>query len=58
MVQHEIEFLPGPIEDAADQIVVAKWAIRKSLTARLEVQFAPKIIVGQAGTACTSTPLS
>ncbi len=26
--QHEIEFLPVPIEDAADQIVIAKWILR------------------------------
>lgn len=50
MVQHEIEFLPAPIEDAADQIVVAKWAIREvAYKHGLEVSFAPKIIVGQAG---------
>lgn len=50
MVQHEIEFLPVPIEDAADQIVVAKWAVREvAYKHGLEVSFAPKIIVGQAG---------
>ncbi|WLT32821.1 glutamine synthetase family protein [Geothrix sp. PMB-07] len=50
MVQHEIEFLPTPIEDAADQLVMAKWAIREvAYKHDLEVSFAPKIIVGHAG---------
>ncbi|MBL0211874.1 MAG: glutamine synthetase [Holophagaceae bacterium] len=50
MVQHEIEFLPVPIEDAADQLVTAKWALREvAYKHGLEVTFAPKIIVGQAG---------
>jgi glutamine synthetase len=50
MVQHEIEFLPAPIEDAADQLVMAKWAIREvAYRHDLEVTFAPKIIAGQAG---------
>lgn len=50
MVQHEIEFLPVAIEDAADQIVVAKWALREvAYKHGLEVSFAPKIIVGHAG---------
>jgi glutamine synthetase len=50
MVQHEIEFLPTPIEDAADQLVVAKWALREvAYKHGLEVSFAPKIIVGHAG---------
>ena len=49
-VQHEIEFLPVPIEDAADQLVIAKWAIREvAYKYDLEVSFAPKIIVGHAG---------
>jgi len=50
MVQHEIEFLPVPIEDAADQLVMAKWAVREvAYKHGLEVSFAPKIIVGHAG---------
>ena len=50
MVQHEIEFLPVPIEESADQLVMAKWAIREvAYKYNLEVSFAPKIIVGQAG---------
>ena len=50
MVQHEIEFLPTPIEDAADQMVIAKWVVREvAYKYNLEVSFAPKIIVGHAG---------
>jgi len=48
--QHEIEFLPVTLEDAADQIVIAKWMLR--MIARkygLMVSFAPKIFVGHAG---------
>lgn len=50
MVQHEIEFLPTPVEDAADLLVLAKWVIREvAYKYNLEVSFAPKIIVGHAG---------
>lgn len=50
MVQHEIEFLPVPIEDAADQLVTAKWVLREvAYKHSLEVSFAPKITVGHAG---------
>jgi glutamine synthetase len=50
MVQQEIEFLPEPIEDAADQLVKAKWVLREvAYKTGLEVSFAPKIIVGHAG---------
>ncbi len=50
MVQHEIEFLPCPVEDAADQLVLAKWAVREiAYKYEMEVSFAPKIIVGHAG---------
>ncbi len=50
MVQQEIEFLPVPIEDAADQLVAAKWALREvAYRHGLEVSYAPKIIVGHAG---------
>lgn len=50
MVQHEIEFLPSPVEDAADQLVLAKWAVREiAYKYEMEVSFAPKIMVGQAG---------
>lgn len=48
--QNEIEFLPVPAENAADQLVLAKWVIR-NLAAQegLNVTFAPKITVGKAG---------
>lgn len=48
--QNEIEFLPCPIETAADQILLAKWVIR-NLGAEygVDVSFAPKITVGEAG---------
>ncbi len=50
MVQHEIEFLPVPVEAAADQLVLARWAVREvAYKYDLEVSFAPKIIVGHAG---------
>jgi glutamine synthetase len=48
--QHEIEFLAQPVEDAADQLVIAKWIIRNlSYKYGVEVSFAPKITVGKAG---------
>lgn len=48
--QNEIEFLPCPIETAADQVLLAKWVIRGlGLRHGLDVTFAPKIIVGEAG---------
>lgn len=48
--QNEIEFLPVAAEDAADQLMVAKWVIRV-LGAKLgfDVTFAPKITTGKAG---------
>lgn len=50
MVQQEIEFLPVPIEDAADQMAIAKWVLREvAYRNGLEVSYAPKIAVGQAG---------
>lgn len=50
MEQNEIEFLPVPIEDAADQIVVAKWILRMiGYKYGVVVTFAPKILVGHAG---------
>ncbi|PID26547.1 MAG: glutamine synthetase [Candidatus Cloacimonadota bacterium] len=50
MVQQEIEFLPTSVEDAADQMVLAKWAVREiAYKYNLEVSYAPKIIVGHAG---------
>lgn len=48
--QNEIEFLPVNAEDAADQLMVAKWVIR-NLAYQLgyDVTFAPKITTGKAG---------
>lgn len=48
--QNEIEFLPVPAEQAADQLMIAKWVIR-NLGHQLDynVTFAPKITVGKAG---------
>ncbi|MDL2319531.1 glutamine synthetase family protein [Alistipes sp. OttesenSCG-928-B03] len=48
--QNEIEFLPTNVEDAADQLVVAKWIIRNlAYTYGYDVSFAPKITEGKAG---------
>ena len=50
MEQHEIEFSPVPLEDAADQIVVAKWMLRMiGYKYGVTVSFAPKILAGHAG---------
>ena len=50
MEQHEIEFLPAPIEDAADQMVIAKWMLRViGYRHGVTITFAPKISVGHAG---------
>ena len=48
--QNEIEFLPTHIEDAADQLLIAKWILR-TLAFRygVTVTFAPKITAGKAG---------
>jgi glutamine synthetase len=48
--QNEIEFLPVNVEDAADQLMVAKWILR-TLAHKygVTVTFAPKITVGKAG---------
>ncbi len=48
--QNEIEFLPTNVEDAADQLVIAKWIIRTLASQRgVTVTFSPKITVGKAG---------
>jgi glutamine synthetase len=50
MEQHEIEFHPVPIEDAADQIVIAKWIVRMiGYKYGVTISFAPKVLVGHAG---------
>ncbi|MDE6217983.1 MAG: glutamine synthetase family protein, partial [Muribaculaceae bacterium] len=48
--QNEIEFLPIPAIQAADNLMVAKWIIR-TLAAKhgYDVTFAPKITAGKAG---------
>ena len=48
--QNEIEFLPVPAEEAADQLMIAKWVIRNlAWREGLNVTFAPKITTGKAG---------
>lgn len=48
--QHEIEFLPCEAEEAADQLIVAKWILRMlAHKYGVEISFAPKISEGQAG---------
>jgi len=48
--QHEIEFLPCNVEEAADQLVIARWIIRKlAFEYGVTISFAPKITVGKAG---------
>lgn len=48
--QHEIEFLPVDIEDAADQLSLAKWVLRMlGYKYGVTISFAPKITVGKAG---------
>jgi glutamine synthetase len=48
--QNEIEFLPCPLESAAEQLLIAKWILR-SLAYKygVRVSFAPKITLGKAG---------
>ena len=48
--QNEIEFLPVNAEDAADQLMIAKWIIRNlAFSLGLDITFAPKITAGKAG---------
>ena len=48
--QNEIEFLPVKAEQAADQLMLAKWVIRNlAYRMGLDVTFAPKITTGKAG---------
>lgn len=48
--QNEIEFLPVRVEQAADQLMIAKWVIRNlGYKLGFNVTFAPKITVGKAG---------
>ncbi|MBR3884092.1 MAG: glutamine synthetase [Bacteroidaceae bacterium] len=48
--QNEIEFLPVNAEQAADQLMIAKWIIRNlAYQLGLDITFAPKITTGKAG---------
>ncbi len=48
--QNEIEFLPSTVEDAADQLIIAKWILRHvAYKHGVAVSFAPKITAGKAG---------
>jgi len=48
--QNELEFAPSPLEDAADQLMIAKWILRTlALKYKITITFAPKITVGKAG---------
>ncbi len=48
--QNEIEFKPSPLEDAADQLIIAKWVMRTlAYQYGVTITFAPKITVGKAG---------
>jgi len=48
--QNEIEFLPTSVEDAADQLIIAKWILREvGYRHGVTVSLAPKITAGKAG---------
>jgi glutamine synthetase len=48
--QNEIEFTPVNLEDAADQLMIAKWILRHlAYKEKATVTFAPKITTGKAG---------
>ncbi|PKP10414.1 MAG: glutamine synthetase [Bacteroidetes bacterium HGW-Bacteroidetes-4] len=48
--QNEIEFLPTQVEDAADQLIIAKWILREvGYRYGVTVSLAPKITAGKAG---------
>ena len=48
--QNEIEFLPVPVEKAADELMIAKWIIRNlAYQMGMNITFAPKITTGKAG---------
>lgn len=48
--QNEIEFLPTNVEEAADQLIIAKWILREvAYRHGVTVSFAPKITAGKAG---------
>lgn len=48
--QNEIEFMPCPLESAAEQLLIAKWILRTlAYKYGVRVSFAPKITIGKAG---------
>jgi glutamine synthetase len=48
--QHEIEFLPVDVEQAAEQLIIAKWILRMlGNKYNVNISFGPKITVGKAG---------
>jgi glutamine synthetase len=48
--QHEIEFLPVEMDEAADQLLISKWILRNlGSEYGVEVSFGPKIAAGNAG---------
>ncbi len=48
--QNEIEFNPCNLEDAADQLLLAKWVLRElAYKYGVTITFAPKITAGKAG---------
>jgi len=48
--QNEIEFIPTKLEDAADQLMIAKWIMRTlAYKYGITITFAPKITLGKAG---------
>jgi len=49
-VQNELEFLPTNLEDAAQQMILAKWFLRMlGYKYGVSITYAPKISVGKAG---------
>jgi glutamine synthetase len=50
MEQYELELQPVPLEEAAEQVILAKWFLRMvGYKYGVNVSFAPKVIVGHAG---------
>ncbi|NMC42090.1 MAG: glutamine synthetase [Bacteroidales bacterium] len=48
--QHEIEFLPVEIDEAVEQLMIAKWILRVlGYEYGVEISFAAKITIGTAG---------
>jgi len=48
--QQEIEFLPTSVEEAAEQMILAKWILRMlGYRYGVDISYAPKITVGKAG---------